>query len=112
LDATDFAIEIIDTVLAFFNEEKDQLARQIGPMCSGRFQGDNRGTGLAARISAWTGKSVDIYNPAVVSGKNWEPCIEILAEDLMLCRSVRLKLPDCFFRYRHVTIKTNVLTLV
>lgn len=112
LDAADFAIEIIDTVLAFFNEEEDQLACQIGAMCSCRFQGDNGGTGLAARISAGTGKSVDIDNPAVVFRKNWEPCIKILTENLMFGRSMRLKLPNCFFRYGHVTIKTNTMPLV
>jgi hypothetical protein len=102
-------IEVIDAILAFFNEEEDNLARKIGAMCSRRFQGDNGGTGFAARVSAWTGKSIDIDNPAVVSRKNWEPCIEVLTEDLMLGRGMGLKLPNCFVRYGHVTIKTNKL---
>jgi len=112
LDTANFAIEIIDTVLAFLNEEEDQLARQVGAMCSCRFQGDNGGTGFTARIPAWTGKPIDIDDPAVVSRKNWEPCIQILSENLVLGCGVRLKLPNCFFRYRHVTIRTNILAPV
>jgi hypothetical protein len=30
----------------------------------------------------------------------------------VLGRGMRLKLPNCFFRYGHVTIKTNTMTLV
>lgn len=105
----DFAIEVINAVLALFNEKEDQFARQIGAMCPRRFQGDDGGTGLAGGISTRTGKTIDIDNPAVVSGEDWEPCIEILAENLVLGSSVRLKLPNCFFRYGHVNIKTKIL---
>jgi len=112
LDPADFAIEVINTVLAFFNKEEDQLPRQIGAMRSCRFQGNNWGAGLAAGISAGTGKTIDIDNPAVIFRKNWEPCVEIPAENLVLGRSMRLKIPNCFFRYGHVTIKTNTMALV
>jgi hypothetical protein len=30
----------------------------------------------------------------------------------VLGRSMRLKIPNCFFRYGHVTIKTNTMALV
>jgi hypothetical protein len=111
LEFGNFAFEVIGAIIPFLNEEKDQFPFEFCSVSYGSFQCDDWRSWLAARVSSWPGKAVNIYNPPIVGVEDRKPCVEVFAENLMLGRCVRLYGPDCICRCSHSIIETNTMVL-
>ena len=92
---------MVGTAKVLFDEEEDDLAAQTRPMGFGRFHGNDWRSGLATGVAAGTGEAIHIDDTLVVRTEDREPCVQIFAKKLVLCRGVRLNRPNCIARYGH-----------
>ena len=93
MELLDLSTKVVSPVLTHFDEEKDKFAAERSAMISCAFQGNDRGSGLAANVTSGAREAVKINNARVRRSHDGEPSFEILAQNLVLCLSMRLDYP-------------------
>src|SRR6266481_5294396 len=93
VELLDLSTKVVGPVLTHFDEEKDKFAFERGTMIFCAFKGNNWGSRLAAGVTSRAGEPVKINNARVRRSHNGKPSFEILAQNFVLCLSMRLDRP-------------------
>ena len=93
VELLDLSTKVVSPVFTHFDEEKDKFAVERSAMIFCAFQSNDRGPGLAAGVTSGAGEPVKINNARVRRSHDGKPSFEILAQNFVLCLSMRLDRP-------------------